>query len=394
MIHNTSLKTISKFANFLLLFSIIIDPTNALFGIKDISFIFFVIVSIPYINLKYIYVCLIFLCIFFITFAFGLLTKQNLDIQFAIGYLKSFLFLFYVLWMTDDYLEVFKTFYSITLLMSVIVIFLYFTMSLSPILKSAIYFFLKSKNHVIMVGQRNFLGFDVFSVYYRTSATCTISLSIATYLFFTQKKIKYFLDIVILFLCLFFSGTRANMLSGILIISLISISWLFYKKKSLLISVTIFIVTSIAALSLIFLLLNQKTEQSIYVKTGHLQSLLQLFTSNPIQYALIGSGPGTIFYTTGGDFFTSLTELTYLELIKNHGLLFTIVLVIIIIYPYFKIIKNSNIEKLLKISIGIGFLAYLFIAGTNPLLIGSTGFIVIAVMYYISNKNFLKEIIK
>ena len=42
IISKINLKDISYFANIILLFSVIVDSTNILFGIKDIAFKFFV----------------------------------------------------------------------------------------------------------------------------------------------------------------------------------------------------------------------------------------------------------------------------------------------------------------------------------------------------------------
>ena len=56
------------------------------------------------------------------------------------------------------------------------------------------------------------------------------------------------------------------------------------------------------------------------------------------------------------------------------------------------VLVNKNYDKLLKSSLVIAYLLYLMIAGTNPLLVSSTGFMVICTMFYIGYNNILLEI--
>ena len=69
----------------------------------------------------------------------------------------------------------------------------------------------------------------------------------------------------------------------------------------------------------------------------------------------------------------------------------TLIILAVIIFPIFKIYLNNNYDIVYKWSFVMGYFAYLFIAGTNPLLIGSTGFTVIMVVYYLSENNVLIE---
>ncbi|HIW35788.1 MAG TPA: hypothetical protein IAA30_02255, partial [Candidatus Treponema faecavium] len=78
---------------------------------------------------------------------------------------------------------------------------------------------------------------------------------------------------------------------------------------------------------------------------------------------------------------------SYLELIRMFGIFFSILIVCIYIRPFFLIRKIENFENL---SLAISYLAYLFIAGTNPLLIGPTGFMALWIAYvwlYKQNKH-------
>jgi len=390
-ISKVNLKDISYFANVVLLFSIIIDPTNVFFGIKVIAFLFFVSTSFPYARYKNVFVLITFCMVYFITFSTGIVTNQQIDINFAFATLKTFLFLSYLFWMNDDYLQVFSIFYKLSLLMGIIVIILYFLMFIYPSLGTIINVFFTEKNHPVRVSHRTILGVGFFSVFYGTSPISVISLSVALFFLFSKRRIKYFFHSCIFFLCLFFSGTRANMLSGILIVVFLTLFYLLYYKKSLLTFVVTFCSASLIGMTLIIRLLTDETNVSSHIKSGHSESTLLLFSENPLRFLFIGTGPGSTFYTTGFDEVTAQTELTYLELIRNYGLLFTLLIISILCVPFLNIINNKHYDKLLKFSLLLGYLSYLFIAGTNPLLLSSTGLIVFAVMFYISNNNILRE---
>jgi hypothetical protein len=390
-ISKINLKDISYFANIILLFSIIIDPANVFFGIKDIAFLFFVATSFPYARFKNVYIFITFCMVYFITFSVGIITNQDIDFAFAFGALKSFLFLSYLFWMAEDYLHIFSNFYKLSLLMSIIVIILYILMSIFRPLEAIIYAFFTEKNNFIRAGRRMTLGIRFYTVFFPTSPISVISLSVALFFLFSKRKIKYFLHSCIFFLCLFFSGTRANMLSGILIVIFLTLFYLLYYKKSLLTFVVTFCSASVIGMILIMLLLTDRASRSSIVKSGHSESTLLLFSENPLRFLFIGTGPGSTFYTTGFDEVTAQTELTYFELIRNYGLLFTLLIISILCVPFLNIINNKHYDKLLKFSLLLGYLSYLFIAGTNPLLLSSTGLIVIAVMFYISNNNILRE---
>jgi len=389
--YKTNLKNISFFANVILLFSILIDPTDILFGVKRIAFLFFAVVSLPYAKFKNIFIFVIFYAIYFIAFSVGILDEQQIDYSFAFGVFTSFLFLSYLFWMNNEHLQVFSVFYKLTLIVSIIVISLYVLMSISPILEFAIYSFVAERNHFIIISRRIFLGMNFFMVFYRTAPTVVISLSVALYFLFSKRRTKYFIHSCIFLLCLLFSGTRASMLSAMLILVFFVLFYLLYHKKALLSFVVIFCFAGLFGMLLLVHLLGDIGEESLQVRAGHLESVWMLFSNDPLRFLFIGTGPGSFFYTAGWGEEVVHMEFTYLELIRNYGLIFTLVILTLLCIPFLKIANNRHYDKLLQITLSVGYLAYLFIAGTNPLLISSTGLVVVAVMFYIGQTNILNE---
>ena len=391
MMDTTLFNRIQQFSNFLLLFTVILDPTNTILGLKDVAFIFFIICNINHARFKFLFFPLTFLVVFFISLSFGLMSEQKIDITASISMLKSFLFLLYMFFVNSKNLYIFKYFYYISLLMAVIEISIYILILLFPVLELPIYFFMRSHGDTVMLNRaRDFYGVSVFCVFYKTSPILVITECFAMVNYLKTKNKKYLFHLGISVLGLLFSATRANMLSCILVLFVVFIIYNFYVKGNVLSTVFLFLMVSFCSILVIFLLLNT-SEASIDVKNEHMKSFFYLFEKAPLMYALLGSGPGTIMFTSGFNGYTTLTELTYFELIKSFGLIGTLVILFIIILPIFKIYQNNIYDVLYKWAFSIGYLAYLFIAGTNPLLIGSTGFTVIMVMYYLSENNILNE---
>ena len=114
------------------------------------------------------------------------------------------------------------------------------------------------------------------------------------------------------------------------------------------------------------------------VKYAHLESYKELFEANP-EYLLFGQGPCTEFYSMGFRKMTMITEWTYAEMLRNYGLL-CIPIIYVMLLPIYKLLRFSvKYESALAIAVAV--FIYLIIAGTNPLLFSSTGFMVILSAY-------------
>ena len=126
------------------------------------------------------------------------------------------------------------------------------------------------------------------------------------------------------------------------------------------------------------MLLMEEDEPSNLVKYAHLASYKELFNENPL-YLLLGQGPATEFYSIGFRKMTLKTEWTYLELLRNYGML-CLPILYVILRPLFELIKLS-FKYDSALTIAAAYIIYLVIAGTNPLLLSSTGMLVILSAY-------------
>ena len=223
---------------------------------------------------------------------------------------------------------------------------------------------------------RNILYWNIYSVFHLASPILVFMLALMWYKYLVMKYVKYAIYTFAIFACLVFSGTRANIFSAMLIILLIYLHYVFFIKKRMLQTIVwLFLAGSVFFVgSYLFL---SRLDASSIAKAGHISSYLNLFNNN-ITYFFIGQGVGSYFYTSGFNMAVTLTELSYIELIRMFGIFFTIIIVFLYLLPFLKQ-KKYNLPD--SFSIAIAYLAYLFIAGTNPFLIGRTGFMAMWIAY-------------
>ena len=126
---------------------------------------------------------------------------------------------------------------------------------------------------------------------------------------------------------------------------------------------------------MIFLLATEKGEASNAVKFGRLAYYWNLFDLHP-EYLFIGQGPATLFYCDKG--LTDQTEWTYLDLIRNYGLL-SLAILCVFFYPLVRLFRHRR-DPFTQ-GVLFTYVVYLLIAGTNPLLLSSTGMLMILSAY-------------
>lgn len=378
---------LSKFFLVLTLFSVIVDPTNMILGIKNLSFMGFILFSIDYCDFKQVLKYLSFIVIYYVTYVWQLLFPTCfVDSGTADAMLKSFIYLAIIFWMGEKQkVKVFRYFFYINFLVAMFCLVIWVLIMLIPSLELPLYmYFMRNDNFTVTISHRVFIGINVFGVFYKTCVFAVICLAYSVYQWFMNKKKKYLLYGLIFFFYLFSSGTRANMLSAVLIVGGIYCYYL-YKKKRFSFLTAILSVGGALAILLIFKLVGDTGETSVAIKALHKESYWDLFSSNLIRYLLIGDGPGSTFYSKGWGKIVVTTELSYYELIRNFGLIFCIVIIFLFCDPIINL--YNRYKKGMFFSLLLSYFAYLFIAGTNPYLIGSTGFTTLAIMYYIGSHD-------
>ena len=174
------------------------------------------------------------------------------------------------------------------------------------------------------------------------------------------------------------SGTRSSVLFPVLLVGVMVFVYCRngrYLRYVVYPAVAAFVVLFFAVLAMLLL---ETDEPSNLVKYAHLTSYKELFETNP-QYLLMGQGPCTEFYSMGFRKMTLQTEWTYVELIRNYGIMCLPILYVILL-PIYRLFRQAQRHDS-ALAIALAYIVYLIIAGTNPLLFSSTGMLVLLSAY-------------
>jgi hypothetical protein len=388
------IKKSDAFFPYFLILSYLIDPKNTVFHFRIPAFLLFIIwclVTKKKMNFEGVMIfCLYYLLLFLATF-----NMYINDYVFVPGdtitYFISPLYLLVLVFISDESVNIFypclmsaRIISVMTIGISVLVIFFPLTVAFLEEIVIVKEMFRISDSIVIM-------GHSFIRVFHISSPTVVISLGYSLSLFINKKNIYFFFECLLFIAALLFSGTRANMLSCLLVLVLIICYHVFINRKNMLLFVFFFVIIAFFSLLLVFLLFRDNTNASSAVKYGHISSLNDIFENN-INILFFGNGPGSLYYTSGFNDITTRSELSYYELVRIFGVFSALIICMIYFYPLF--IISFNIKKnIYSFSFCISYLAYLFIAGTNPLLIVPQGFTMLLLAYSFAN-NFQNVYLK
>lgn len=383
----------------ILIFVIVVDPTNTLLKLKEVCFasllaLYFII---KYRNKDLRFdksvIILLFVVFFINTFCFvlGELRAFRFDYSRVIESYKTFLFFAVLFFVKDPKIEsLIEKLIFPSVFISIITIVIFSIIINLSVADFENYPLDLTLNGTIMYGGRNFLGINFSQVFYKSSPVLVLSLAFVydQAINMPKKRLLNILYTLLFLTALIMSGTRANMFSGILIILSISVVKMSKSKIGRL----AFYPLSILLLFFFFVMTNklmsQKDDHSIEVKMGHYESIMNLFSEHP-SVLFVGQGPGAYFYSSGLKEEISLSELTYLEIARKYGLFFGGIIFAIFLVPLY-VIRKKRLKN--SFPFIVGYIAYLFIGGTNPLLLSSTGILVLAIAYsYAYNRNFKKS---
>ncbi|MFD2939566.1 O-antigen ligase family protein [Flavobacterium notoginsengisoli] len=344
-------------------------------------------------KIKYYKEYLIIILFLLLITVFGIITAvvqgNDTDYAFAFGFLKSMLILVLLIVVVDTNIDIGKYVIKYSILIPIITFIIYCLPLYNVVLFGQVYDYIVGEKETLMIAYRNFYGYDVFMVYYKTSPVLVFPLSYyCSSIVRNGFTIKRMILIIMLTVCLVLSGTRANMLSALFVI--IYWTYIFLKERknafySLVVFASVFTAITMFALSLSF----EKKEASSEIKSGHFISIIDTFEEHP-QYLIWGQGLGSKFYSIGGKRILSQVELTYVELIRYFGIPLGVFFIIMMVYPLINIINNKRVNGYNQYIIP-AFFSYLFICGTNPLLVSSTGMLIMIIMYSYIHKDFTVE---
>ncbi|QIA08547.1 hypothetical protein [Draconibacterium halophilum] len=295
-------------------------------------------------------------------------------------YLNSFFFFFLLVIIVTENIQLRPVLNISALLLVAITAFSYIIPLINPGLFAKLYTFFVTEKEAAVYALRNYGSFTLLMVFYKTSPILVFPLAWYLHRILILKveknRIRQIVFILAISTTLFLSGTRANILSMGLILLFYIFFYAYKKSKPVALLVAfIYLVGFFYGANLLADVFLNRSEVSNQVKLGHLFSYIEHF-SDHVGILLFGQGIGSTMYTSGINSVVSVTELTYFELIRVWGLPVSIVFGLILLIPIYQELKSGTISHLF-----IAYIAYLFIAGTNPLLLSSTGMLVLVYVF-------------
>jgi hypothetical protein len=285
--------------------------------------------------------------------------------------MKSFLVLLLIPVVVSERMDLAKILVRYSVLVVILTLAMVVANMVSPVLFDAIYAFSIAKENA-MINPHDRLGIAMGSFYYKTVAVLMIPLAYHVRNFLGEGKKLVSLVLALVFItAIIFSGSRATVLAAVLVIALLGLTKIRRTQGWRLTAVAL--VATVALAAALFSAVFNPEEESNAVKLGHLQSYVDEFDRHP-SYLLWGQGADTQFYTEGFGMKTTITEVTYLELIRMFGIPVTFVCLLALAYP---LTLRARFGDASLAYLGPAYFAYLVESASNPLLIGSTGLLVV-----------------
>lgn len=364
---------------FIFIWSITFDPTGIL-HIKELLFVFLLGWAIKE-HLKKpqkIPVSVLLVITSFLIFPIYALLNAQIsencqDFSYAIGHIKSILFIlfyFVIVRFEFDYIYKLLVYNGLLLVVATLMIHLFFLVY--PDIFNYIYTFFRANGDIAIISRREFLGVVVNGIYFKTAPFIIFSYIYVLYSY--KGRGRMLLSLMTLY-TLLISGSRVPMLIAVLI----TILYLYRTIKiSRLIKYTSFFITFIAFISVVYFLATEEGETSNVIKFGNLNSYLSDIFN--LKTFLFGAGLGSTFYAEGIGEYISNSELTYMDLWRIYGTFITLILLLCVFSPCIKmqlfLRKKEFPKQYYRFAEGYGL--YMILAGTNPLLLSSTGMFVLA----------------
>jgi hypothetical protein len=361
-----------------LIITMLLDPTNTVLGIKIYLFFMFVVLSINHFNYSIIKTLPLFL--YYTTVISGSLSlfmqSTNYDPVFFANYFTTGGILLLLPLLNRKYFSyLVESFILGCVLISLLTIGLFVFFKSTDI--NLIYGF--DFKNTFIVTPRAYMGVPFLMVYHKSVCALLIAVGIVfnRMLNFGFRWLSMF-TIIFFILTLYISATRANMLAALVLF----ISYIFYflnKKGYHSLSVIMIIFSSCFVIFSVFFLVTFATDDSNSIKYGHVVSIYK-YLSEDMVYLFFGMGTGSVFYSSGFGAIVPITEVTYFEFVRSFGLVISPLLFFMFFFPlFYAILKKIKHYKMYFTS----YFVFLIVGGTNPLLIGNLGLLILILSYSI-----------
>jgi hypothetical protein len=375
---------------FLFLLTMSIDPTGFHSRLKDLLFVVLVVYGVIYCLKRQQYIASInriTLLAFLLAPLWGMfiafITDNLTDSSYAMSQIRSMLYITIFFYMVTMRLNILlKMIWINGIILAVLTLVLFFLSELGGIFLAAIYDYGNSSGNYMMAYNRDFLGFSVNGLFYKTGSLIIFSFIYNLYLY--KGPFKLVLS-VILFLSLMVAGSRTPML----VQTMILLVYLYDKNvigKFLTRISTIFLLVMLGLVT--YMLATQEKEGSNETKYENFESYIDDLSEKG--HAIWGAGLGSEFYAKGRGEKLAYSELSQMDLIRMYGVPLGGGLIFLFFAPCFWLWKYYSRSLFLK-RYSLGYALFIILLGTIPLLLGSVGLTGLSLFMAIVNKSFLME---
>jgi hypothetical protein len=305
----------------------------------------------------------------------GLLNSDLHSGDAPLGLLKTFLFFSIVLVLVSEEIDLISYILKLSIALAVATIAVFVIGLISPELSLGIGLFVAGKGNGLITPNRTLFGVEFGEVYY---GGCPIM--VFPFAYYCDLVSQYGLSkLSSVFMCSLFgialllTGARADILVALSIALIFALRYI-RRVSGWVPALIVGLMVVIFAAAIVIPDFTDKKEVSNAVKLKHIHSYYEEFSARPA-VLLSGEGANTAFYSDGFGVWTTVTEVTYFELVRVFGLPMVFLFVFGLLWIGYSLFAHGLLP------IGVAYLGFLVIAASNPLLVGSTGFLVIAAMY-------------
>ena len=295
------------------------------------------------------------------------------DGQFTL--IKSFLFLLILPVLLSEDIDLASLIVRMGVLVALLTLAMLAAYLIFPPLFLVLYAITIDKQIAMIALSRNILGVGIGMFYYKTSSLMIFPFSYYCSRVF-QRGISWWSSLAMCLLfgtALLISGTRANVLA----VLFVAAAWTLIriqKSGGWLIALAVGALVIAVVTATVIPKYGDNKIQSNAIKLGHLRSYEREFSEKP-SVLLWGEGANTTFYSEGSQDWVSVSEVTYVELVRVFGLPMTILFIAGLMWIALALFAEGTLY------IALAYVAYLAITVLDPLLISSTGMLVICAMW-------------
>ncbi|MBQ9649473.1 MAG: hypothetical protein IJV25_03535 [Prevotella sp.] len=307
------------------------------------------------------------------------ITGSLSDNGYAMSQMRSMLYIsifFFVVTMRLN--VILKAIWINGIIMAVLTLILFFLSQLGGVFLAAIYDYCNASDNYTMAYNRNFLGYAINGLYFKAGSLIIFSFIYNLYQY--KGPFRLFFTIV-LYLSLMVAGSRTPMLVQTMILLVYLYDKNIFGKFLTRVSALLFLGVLVMVT---YLLATQEKESSNEVKYDNFESYVEDMGDKG--HSIWGAGLGSEFYAKGRGLKLSYTELSYMDILRIYGLPVGLCFVFLFFAPCFWLWKYFPRSQFLK-RYCLGYVLFLILSGTNPLLLGSIGLTALSLFMAIVNKT-------